>query len=59
MESFFDVSISVVVGDGWKDLFWSDKWIQGTSIRSIAPNLWGGISEGLMYSHCEGWYLSV
>lgn len=38
--SFLEASVSVVIGDGHMALFLSDKWINGCSIRSLAPNLW-------------------
>jgi hypothetical protein len=31
-------------------LFWSDNWIQGTSIRSITPNLWGAVPQRVHHS---------
>jgi hypothetical protein len=43
-ESFFAASTSVAVRDGRKALFWSDTWLDGFSIRSLAPNLWGVVS---------------
>jgi hypothetical protein len=45
-ERFFEASISVAVGDGKRALFWSDNWIQGASIRSNSPNLWGRCLRG-------------
>lgn len=39
VESFFEASISVIVGDDRMALLLSDKWINGCSIRSLVPNL--------------------
>jgi hypothetical protein len=49
-ESLFEASVTV--GDGRRALFWSDNWIQGSFIHSIAPNLWGSALEGSSFSHC-------
>jgi hypothetical protein len=35
----FDVSTKMVVGDGETALFWVDKWLDGTAIGDIAPDL--------------------
>jgi hypothetical protein len=35
----FDISTRMVVGDGESALFWVDKWLDGTAIRDIAPDL--------------------
>jgi hypothetical protein len=54
---FFEASVLVTVGDGRKALFWSDNWIQGTYIRSIAPNLWGVVTPRVRRTHTvrDGW----
>uniref|UniRef100_A0A0A9H1T8 Reverse transcriptase zinc-binding domain-containing protein n=1 Tax=Arundo donax TaxID=35708 RepID=A0A0A9H1T8_ARUDO len=39
MVALFEASTSVQLGDGQSCLFWKDKWIDGRSIESLAPNL--------------------
>jgi hypothetical protein len=41
----FDVSTKMVVGDGETALFWVDKWLDGTAIRDIAPDLFALIPK--------------
>jgi hypothetical protein len=41
----FDISTSMVVGDGEMTLFWVDKWLDGMAIRDIAPDLFALILE--------------
>jgi len=38
-QAFFRSSISVQIGDGRSTLFWSDNWLQGSSVEAIAPAL--------------------
>lgn len=38
-KAFFDASIMVMVGDGNCALFWLDRFINGFSIKTLAPNL--------------------
>jgi hypothetical protein len=33
----FEVSVTVQVGDGAKALFWTDRWLDGGSVQSVAP----------------------
>jgi hypothetical protein len=40
VNDFFKTSVSVVVGDGMRALFWSNHWINDTSIKTLAPNRW-------------------
>jgi hypothetical protein len=35
----FQASLSVVVGNGTRALFWEDRWLQGSSVKDIAPHL--------------------
>jgi hypothetical protein len=41
----FDVSTRMVVGNGETTLFWVDKWLDGTTIRDIAPDLFALIPK--------------
>lgn len=50
VDSFFQPSVSTVVGDGRSALFWSDRWIDGVSIWSLAPNLWAAVTPRVMNS---------
>jgi hypothetical protein len=34
----------VVVGKGDKALFWSDRWLNGCNVETLAPNLWAAFS---------------
>jgi hypothetical protein len=37
LKSMFDASTTVQVGNGARTYFWKDRWLQGSSILSIAP----------------------
>lgn len=39
VQAMFHASVTVIVGDGGKTLFWSDRWIDGCSVAQLAPNL--------------------
>ena len=39
VESMFQASIYIELGDGGKALFWSDRWLQGKSLIDLAPCL--------------------
>lgn len=39
VSSMFQASITMMVGDGKRTLFWTDKWLDGESIADIAPCL--------------------
>jgi len=41
VQALFDAS---VIGNGLRTLFWLDNWIDGRSVRSIAPHLFQFIS---------------
>ena len=36
----FFASTTMILGDGLTALFWDDRWLQGQSIREIAPALY-------------------
>jgi hypothetical protein len=36
---FFETLVLVVIGDGMRSLFWSDRWINGASVKTLTPNL--------------------
>ena len=35
----FNASISIQIGNGQRSYFWTDRWIQGRSIKDLAPAL--------------------
>jgi hypothetical protein len=35
----FDASSFMMLGDGSSALFWEDRWLDGQSIKNIAPDL--------------------
>jgi len=39
VQAMFNVSFTVVVGDGLHSYFWTDKWLNGQSITELAPAL--------------------
>jgi hypothetical protein len=41
----FAASTSMVVGNGESSLFWGDRWLDGKSIREIAPEVYVLISK--------------
>jgi hypothetical protein len=40
----FEASPSEVVSNGRRTLFWSDRWLNGASIKSLAPNLFHAVA---------------
>jgi uncharacterized protein YodC (DUF2158 family) len=36
----FAASTSMVVGNGESALFWEDRWLDGTSIKKMAPEVY-------------------
>ncbi|WVZ68362.1 LOW QUALITY PROTEIN: hypothetical protein U9M48_017311 [Paspalum notatum var. saurae] len=41
----FQASVTFVVGDGRRTLFWTDSWINGKSVEDVAPALLGMVSK--------------
>jgi len=39
VQALFDASVTVIVGNGLRTLFWLDNWMDCRSVRSIAPHL--------------------
>lgn len=39
MQAFFRASTFTVIGDGNTALFWEDRWLLGSVVSDIAPNL--------------------
>lgn len=39
VKAMFDASVEVQPGNGTQTYFWTDKWLQGQSIQSLAPDL--------------------
>lgn len=39
VQALFDASVFVRVGNGERTLFWTDAWLNGQSIKSVAPAL--------------------
>ncbi|GJN10317.1 hypothetical protein PR202_ga28401 [Eleusine coracana subsp. coracana] len=44
LSNFFKASVEAVLGDGTLIKFWTDPWIQGRSIESLAPSLFRAVS---------------
>jgi hypothetical protein len=42
----FEASTTVHLGNGWSALFWCDRWLDGSSIQSMAPNLCNTVRVG-------------
>jgi hypothetical protein len=40
--------ISVMVGDGKRTLFWTDNWIDGCSVESMAPTMIRAVSKRVL-----------
>lgn len=45
IRAVFSVATESILGDGKSTLFWTDRWIQGESIRSIAPALFAAVPK--------------
>jgi hypothetical protein len=41
----FHASVSVELGNGRRCYFWTDRWLQGSSIKELAPNLFKAVSN--------------
>lgn len=39
VQAMFDASIEIMVGDGNDTCFWTDQWLNGSSILLLAPDL--------------------
>jgi len=39
-----EASLHILVGDGKATLFWSDRWLDGDTIKELAPDLFQSIS---------------
>jgi hypothetical protein len=37
--AFFDISLSVAIGDGKSTLFWKDRWLDSKCVADLAPGL--------------------
>ena len=46
VDTMFQSSISVELGNGHKALFWSDRWLEGHSIPELAPCLCNAVGVG-------------
>jgi hypothetical protein len=42
----FEASTTVHLGNDWSALFWCDRWLDGSSIQSMAPNLCNTVRVG-------------
>jgi len=47
----FDTSITMMVEDGDTTLFWRDRWLNGKTIKEMAPNLYALIPKLARKSH--------
>jgi hypothetical protein len=45
IHAMFRVWVTVEVGDVTKTLFWSDRWLKGMAIESLAPNVVTSIAK--------------
>jgi hypothetical protein len=41
--ALFDMAMNVVVGNGEKIIFWSDRWLDGLTMAEMAPNLFRAV----------------
>jgi hypothetical protein len=37
--AMFEASVTVQIGNGAQTLFWHDRWLNGSSIRCLAPDV--------------------
>ena len=45
VQAMFQASISIDLGDGASSFFWTDRWIQGKSIRDLALCLFNAVGS--------------
>jgi hypothetical protein len=45
VRTMFEASTSVQIGDGRQTLFWLVKWVDGRSIKAMAPQLFLTVSK--------------
>ena len=43
VRAFFEASISVIIGNGRRTLFWRDRWVDGLTLSDLAPTLTAAI----------------
>ena len=44
-QALFDAAVTTVVGNGANTKFWTDRWLQGSSIKLLAPNLFATVPK--------------
>lgn len=44
VQAMFDASIQIILGDGRRVKFWSDRWLNGFSVQDIVPDLCQAVS---------------
>jgi hypothetical protein len=49
--AMFEASTSLVVGSGLRIWFWRDKWVDGRSIKSLAPDLMSAVDKRAIRVH--------
>jgi hypothetical protein len=49
--TFFKASIQCLVGNGSSTLFWLDPWLQGRSVKQIAPDLFAALDGRYWHRH--------
>jgi hypothetical protein len=46
--AMFSTSVISIVGDGYKTLFWCDKWVHGKSLTDLAPSLYRYVPKKIL-----------
>ena len=44
-QALFEAAITTEVGNGANTKFWTDRWLQGSSIKLLAPNLFATVPK--------------
>ena len=49
-KALFDMAVDSVVGNGESILFWTDRWLNGSTMAELAPNLLRAIPKWVVNS---------